>query len=328
MPYDDDDRQRGLMNMLKNLQYAKSGPYQTTLEPDQQSQFYQWARGTGAPITPDYDMPGFWAGGGRAADIASGHYPDTFKTPMHDTFSNESKYALPTAASWRGPKHDQYAPPGVPTAEQEALQQPKIDPVMLMGIGAGPLVGSAMGLGGASADLGMAGYSGLKQMLQGLGMGSLGASLGQGQKMNDLAMLPGLNVAKAIDEIPAASAMLSKAHSFVRANILETLARGGFITGKESPSEMLDIADEVFWGDKPLPQSTLMLPDYQMSASEKLTDLIHSLTGDETLLNVKSPYPGASVTRPLGMAALIEDMKQQGSKLYGRATSPMASQPR
>ncbi len=30
------------------------------------------------------------------------HFPDTYKTPYHKTFSNESIYALPTAPHWEG----------------------------------------------------------------------------------------------------------------------------------------------------------------------------------------------------------------------------------
>jgi hypothetical protein len=30
------------------------------------------------------------------------HFPDTYKTPYHKTFSNESRYALPNAPSWKG----------------------------------------------------------------------------------------------------------------------------------------------------------------------------------------------------------------------------------
>lgn len=97
----------------RNARWAKMGPYQTQLDPVQEMKFREWVAATHAPFDPsqpdqDYDMRGYWA------DIASKgqsetainlndnqtHYPDTYKTPMHQSFSNESKYALPSAPRW------------------------------------------------------------------------------------------------------------------------------------------------------------------------------------------------------------------------------------
>jgi hypothetical protein len=38
----------------------------------------------------------------RSAFDGRMHFPDTWKTPYHATFSKESKYALPDAPSWSG----------------------------------------------------------------------------------------------------------------------------------------------------------------------------------------------------------------------------------
>ena len=93
-----------------NAPFAKPGPYQTKLPPQQEQQFRQWVAANKIPFDPnaktvDYDMRGFWlshqAGGqGRAAN---GHFPDTFKTPYDTTFSGESNYAKPgTPFVWKG----------------------------------------------------------------------------------------------------------------------------------------------------------------------------------------------------------------------------------
>lgn len=59
--------------------------------------------------TADYDMRGYWqaqqANDPQARTTQSQfdgrmHFPDTFKTPYHRTFSRESKYALPNAPYW------------------------------------------------------------------------------------------------------------------------------------------------------------------------------------------------------------------------------------
>lgn len=90
-------------------------PYQTKLAPQQEKMFQQWLAVSKAPFDPspraDYDMRGFWLGlvnGDPQAQTAINasdkqlHFPDTWKTPYHATFSSESKYATPGAPSWAG----------------------------------------------------------------------------------------------------------------------------------------------------------------------------------------------------------------------------------
>ena len=70
----------------------------TKLSPKDEASFRQWVAKTKAPITPDYDMRGFWKSGGATQinpNDGLPHYSDTFKTPLHQSFSGESIYANP-----------------------------------------------------------------------------------------------------------------------------------------------------------------------------------------------------------------------------------------
>jgi hypothetical protein len=93
--------------------YAKPGPYVTKLPPDQEAKFQGWVKQNNVPWqdtpTADYDMRGYYkalnSGDPNAKQQLSGfdgkmHFPDTYKTPYHRTFSNESQYALPNAPHW------------------------------------------------------------------------------------------------------------------------------------------------------------------------------------------------------------------------------------
>jgi len=97
--------------------HAKPGPYVTTLAPADEQKFQQWVKANHVPWrdepNADYDMRGFYkalmAGDPDAKQALSAfdrrmHFPDTYKTPYHKTFSNESKYALPSAPHWVGEK--------------------------------------------------------------------------------------------------------------------------------------------------------------------------------------------------------------------------------
>lgn len=98
--------------------YAKRGPYQTHLSDTDEAAFRQWVTANHVPFdpnqkNPDYDMRGFYkamqAGDPRATrqmNDATGtlHFPDTWKTPYHKTFSNESIYAKRGAPHWVGTK--------------------------------------------------------------------------------------------------------------------------------------------------------------------------------------------------------------------------------
>lgn len=91
---------------------TKTGSFFTTLKPEEEAQFQQWVMANKIPFDPspvaDYDMKGFWkalqSGDPKATQAGNGHFPDTWKTPYHETFSNESIYATAGAPHWEGYK--------------------------------------------------------------------------------------------------------------------------------------------------------------------------------------------------------------------------------
>jgi len=97
----------------------------TTFKTDKEEEQYQkWLKENKVNIDPndpypDYDMRGFYKALQEKDPKAMTaidphdkqlHYPDYWKTPFHETFSNESKWANPkTAPSWN--KQDQLVTP-------------------------------------------------------------------------------------------------------------------------------------------------------------------------------------------------------------------------
>lgn len=93
----------------------KPPSYNTELTAPEEQQFDGWVQQNNVPFDPsakdsDYDMRGFWKGmqsGDPRATAAINpsdqelHYPDTWKTPRHKTFSNESIYADESAPHWQ-----------------------------------------------------------------------------------------------------------------------------------------------------------------------------------------------------------------------------------
>ena len=101
--------------LQRNRPHAKqtqTGTYQTALQPQNEIRFRNWLKANAeksnavgyfdpSNMASDYDMRGWWlTNKGAAPPQGSDHFPDTFKTPYHETFSNESQYALPTAPKW------------------------------------------------------------------------------------------------------------------------------------------------------------------------------------------------------------------------------------
>ena len=93
----------------RNAPWALGGDYRTSLTPQQETAFRQWVRDRKAPfdpnqIHPDYDMRGFWLHSPDRDSWRPGqHFPDTWKTPYHHSFSNESMYAKTgTPFQWKG----------------------------------------------------------------------------------------------------------------------------------------------------------------------------------------------------------------------------------
>lgn len=88
--------------------------YNTALPLLDEFQFRNWLQQNGVPFNPDakmtdYDMRGFYqAAQQQQPGISTAvnpndhllHYPDRFKTPLHQSFSNESQWAGPNAPRW------------------------------------------------------------------------------------------------------------------------------------------------------------------------------------------------------------------------------------
>jgi len=104
----------------RNMAYANPLWQQqmTQLSPEQEQAFLQWVQANKVPFNPgdaypDYDMRGFYtalqSGDPRASAAInpatqSLHYPDYWKTPYHESFSNESRWATEGAPSWQDNK--------------------------------------------------------------------------------------------------------------------------------------------------------------------------------------------------------------------------------
>lgn len=114
----------------RNTQWAKPmADYRTTLDATNEQSFRNWLAhpqnaqriGQFDPNSPteDYDMRGWWMQNGGAMAPAD-HFPDTFKTPYHESFSNESIYAGKNAPRWerRGNKDALVAPSGAVLVEE------------------------------------------------------------------------------------------------------------------------------------------------------------------------------------------------------------------
>jgi len=88
--------------------------YNTQLPLMDELQFRGWLQKNNVPFDPnagatDYDMRGFYqAAQQQQPNVRASvnpvdqriHYPDRFKTPIHQSFSNESQWAGPNAPQW------------------------------------------------------------------------------------------------------------------------------------------------------------------------------------------------------------------------------------
>lgn len=132
----------GVAEMLaKNAQYTKPGAsgFDTQLPLLDEMQYRNWVQQNNVPTQPnaqgtqDYDMRGFYRGlqqGDPRAQSAVDpndsrlHFPDKWKTPGHETFSNESQWATPMAPQWT-PDDKLVAPSGRIVFDDKRAQQPK-----------------------------------------------------------------------------------------------------------------------------------------------------------------------------------------------------------
>lgn len=88
--------------------------YNTPLPQAEEFAFRQWLQDNKVPFDPnaaatDYDMRGFYQALQQGHPLAQTainpndnrlHFPDYWKTPLHQSFSNESQYAPPGAPQW------------------------------------------------------------------------------------------------------------------------------------------------------------------------------------------------------------------------------------
>lgn len=123
----------------RNKQWAQPAPaggYLTKLSPKDETRFQNWVKLNRVPFDPspnaDYDMRGFFqalqAGDKRAATAVNAndnqmHFPDYWKTPYHQSFSAESKWATKGAPTWN--EQDQLVTPDGAVVFDERAQNRK-----------------------------------------------------------------------------------------------------------------------------------------------------------------------------------------------------------
>lgn len=124
----DNEVQQLQANYGRNQTWTKPGAqnFNTPLTPTEEQQFQQWLATNKVPFDPnqpvqDYDMRGFWkalmSGDPKAQSAVDPndkrlHYPDYWKTPYHQTFSNESQWADPKKAPHWNEKDQLVMPDG------------------------------------------------------------------------------------------------------------------------------------------------------------------------------------------------------------------------
>jgi hypothetical protein len=101
--------------LMMNGPRTVSPSYNTQLNPLDEMAYRQWVQQNNIPTNPnatqpqDYDMRGFYQGLQQQNPIAQTavnpndnqlHFPDYWKTPIHQSFSNESQWATPGTPSW------------------------------------------------------------------------------------------------------------------------------------------------------------------------------------------------------------------------------------
>ncbi len=102
--------------MAEQPPFKPGASFNTPLNPLAELLFRGWVQQNNVPFNPnapgptDYDMRGYWQGLQNGSPMARPseinpndnqlHYPDYWKTPMHQSFSNESQWAGPAAPSW------------------------------------------------------------------------------------------------------------------------------------------------------------------------------------------------------------------------------------
>jgi N12 class adenine-specific DNA methylase len=136
---DDEEARQRQKAYARNKAWMKPGSrnFFTDLSPQEETQFQTWVKANKVPLDDspqaDYDMRGFWkalqAKDPRATSAVDPndqrlHYPDFWKTPYHETFSAESRWADPTKAPKWNDKDQLVAPDGKVLFDDRARNQP------------------------------------------------------------------------------------------------------------------------------------------------------------------------------------------------------------
>jgi hypothetical protein len=115
------------------MRYARPNWKQllTQLPSPQETQFEAWVRANNVPVTPDYDMRAYWLhrnDPNMRTQVNPNdhrlHFPDTYKTPLHQSFSGESIFANPAAhpPMWND-KDQLVAPDGTVLFDERAVNR-------------------------------------------------------------------------------------------------------------------------------------------------------------------------------------------------------------
>lgn len=102
--------------MAEQPPFKPGASYNTPLDPLSEMMFRGWVQKNNVPMNlgtlgpTDYDMRGYFQGlqsghpMARLSEINPNdnrpHYPDYYKTPLHQTFSSDSQWAGPSAPQW------------------------------------------------------------------------------------------------------------------------------------------------------------------------------------------------------------------------------------
>jgi hypothetical protein len=102
--------------MAEQPPFRQGQSFSTQLSPLEDLMFRGWVQQNNVPFNPnsqgdtDYDMRGYWRGlqqghpMARPSEVNANdgrpHYPDYYKTPLHQTFSSESQWAGEGAPQW------------------------------------------------------------------------------------------------------------------------------------------------------------------------------------------------------------------------------------
>lgn len=124
--------------LSRNAPYVQpgAGNYNSLLAPLEEMMFRSWVQENKVPFNPqagvtDYDMRGFYkalqSGDPRATSAVNPndnrmHYPDHWKTPYHQSFSQDSQWAGPVAPRWN--EQDQLVSPGGRILKDERAPRP------------------------------------------------------------------------------------------------------------------------------------------------------------------------------------------------------------